>query len=964
MNRFCLIILTLCLCSAAFSYPVRIQSWNVAEDVKRLNQLQISVDNVQSSSGLIYAELRDNIEFDRLLNNGFNAEKLPDLARENALRLQENSSAEPPRDEYYTITQYNQFMVDTAAQYPSICQLIQFGTSIQGRPLYFLKITDNPSLEEAEPEFKYVSSIHGNEVIGYDMCIRLIQQLTSEYGSNPRITNLVNSTEIWICPMFNPDGFVLGQRYNAAGVDLNRNFPMPSGVQHPDGNEWAPETSAMMEILSDNSFVLSANFHAGALVMNYPWDYISILTPDDALLQEAALAYSTHNLPMYNNPEFIHGITNGAVWYVITGSLQDWNYGFTNCMDITAEIGANMWPPAEQLPSFWAQNQESMLSYLEFMHRGVSGTVNSSSGAPLAASITVQGNDKVIRTDPDVGDYHRMLLPGTYTITASATGYYPQTRNITVGAGAPTIEDFNLIPAAFIWYHGQVRSPWGAPIADAGITIDSDPVLNLQSDAQGLFEFQAYEGNYGIKITSGFGVYRQNIDVLADPLIPNYRNIFIPELPMFTDNFEEGIGNWTVTGTWGLVSEDGSMVLTDSPAGNYANNQTRTARLTTPLDLSTMSHPSLSFRCKYDLEAGYDKVYVEASTTGSGWNQLGSFTGEETDWTNQDFDLSAYAGGNLHLRFRITSDYSVNADGIYIDDLKISGINSLASRYGDVTGDAMVNIADIRATMEYAIGLDPLPDLDPRPWEDLRIEAVDADVDFALDDFDCYLLCKYLVEPTWLLPAETGMHETAADPGLTAHYNGSLVFELANPAELKSLIFSTAPVNLVQVLHNGNHNYLPFVQAFNSATESYGFAGYNTTFISLSATLEETPPSFTLAYSVNGVPGSQFIDTSTAADDPSVPAPVFSLAQNYPNPFNPSTTIRFSLDSAQPASLRIYNSRGQLVRTLVDGVGEAGPQLLVWDGRDDSGNALGSGIYLYRLSVTGKTETRKMILIK
>jgi hypothetical protein len=335
-------------------------------------------------------------------------------------------------------------MQDTAAQYPDICQLVQFGTSVQNRPLYFMKITDNVNIEENEPELRYVSSIHGDEVVGYDMLIRLIQLLTTEYSTNPRIMNIVNNTEIWICPMFNPDGYASANRYNANGIDLNRNFPMPSGNQHPDGNAWAQETVAMMSFSQAHSNNLSLNFHGGELVINYPWDYTYTLAPDDALLQEMSLTYTRPHTSLWNSTDFVHGITNGAAWYVITGSMQDWLYGYTDCIDLTAEIGLNKWPSSSQLPNYWNMNKESMLQYIEFAQNGVKGVVLNGSGAPLSATITVAGNNKVMHTDPDVGDYHRLLLPGTYQITASVVGYEPQTVSVNVPTLGHTIQNFTF----------------------------------------------------------------------------------------------------------------------------------------------------------------------------------------------------------------------------------------------------------------------------------------------------------------------------------------------------------------------------------------------------------------------------------------------------------------------------------------------------------------------------------------
>ncbi|MBW6513444.1 MAG: carboxypeptidase regulatory-like domain-containing protein [Candidatus Syntrophosphaera sp.] len=964
MKKAVLIPALMLLMALAHGYPVLIRSWNPQADAKTLSQMNISVVNVNRQSGSITAYVRGNEEFEELLDHGFQAAKLPDEARENALRLHSQDPGSAPRDEYYTIDQYHQFMVDTAAQYPNICQLVQVGTSIQNRPLYFLKITDNPALEEAEPEFKYISSMHGNEVVGYDMCIRLIQLLTSEYGTDARITDLVNSTEIWICPMMNPDGFVLGQRYNAAGVDLNRNFPMPTGNQHPDGNAWAPENIAVMDFCNDQSFVLSANFHTGALVMNYPWDYTYNLTPDDALIQAAALSYSIHNLPMYNSTEFPNGITNGAEWYVITGSMQDWNYGYTDCIDITAEISNSFWPPASTLPTYWAQNQESMLSYLEFVHKGVHGLVTSSSGTPLDAKITVQGNAKAMHTDPDVGDFHRLLLPGSYTITAESYGYLPQTAQITVPASGSTSHNFVLEHAVSVNLRGQARDPEGYPLAGLEVALLAETPITANTDALGNFQINGiYEGNYQISFSQAGAVIWETSFLLTRD---ETRRIFVisDPLELFSDPCET-IGNWTATPPWGVSTYQGESVITDSPGGNYANRISKPLLLTNPISLQNIENPVLTFRTAYALENGYDFVYVQASNTTSNWTTLGSITGTQLSWQDMSFSLAQFAGQSVHVRFLIVTDYSVTADGIYLDDITIKGIDSTELIYGDADGNRQLTKADGLSILAYSIGLDPLPDIDPRPWSAERIAACDLDADQSIDAFDAWLLFNYIGEAGWRLPVQTDVPENPGDPVLTAHYNGVLVIDLEHPELLKSISFSTSPVNVVQISHVGTLHDDLYGQFFNADEDRYGYAGHAVQHLSLTVTLEDDPSDFTLQYSLNGVPGSVFISTSAAGDDPLVPVPVFSLAQNHPNPFNPSTRITISLAKAhQTAHLRIYNAKGQLVKTLLSGIQPAGVQNLVWDGRDDFGKPVSSGIYLYRLESGGESLTRKMILLK
>jgi len=90
----------------------------------------------------------------------------------------------------------------------------------------------------------------------------------------------------------------------------------------------------------------------------------------------------------------------------------------------------------------------------------------------------------------------------------------------------------------------------------------------------------------------------------------------------------------------------------------------------------------------------------------------------------------------------------------------------------------------------------------------------------------------------------------------------------------------------------------------------------------------------------------------------------FSLGQNYPNPFNPSTTISFSIPRTEMIELQIYNIRGQIVRTLVNEQMSPGHHAVMWDGRDEQGHAVSSGVYLYRINAGDYSETRKMTLVK
>ncbi|MCB5257806.1 MAG: DUF2817 domain-containing protein, partial [Candidatus Cloacimonetes bacterium] len=454
------------------------------------------------------------------------------------------------RDAYLNITEYYQFMQETANNYANICRLINAGTSIQGRPIYFLKITDNPDIEEAEPEFNYLSTIHGDEIVGYDLCIRLIQLLTAEYHTNPRIANLVNNIEIWICPLLNPDGYVLYRRYNAANIDLNRNFPEPTGEQHPDDNPWAPETIALMNFFKEHNFVLGGEFHGGECIVFCPWSYTHSSTGENELLYQIASSYSMHNPYLGNSFFYPNNVFMGSISVLLQGTLNDWCYAFTSSTQISFEIYEIKSPPASELPALWNDNKEAMLYFLESVHRGVYGLVTSNAGRPLKASISVQDCNKIVYSDSDVGDYYRLLLPGTYNITAYAEGYEPQTVQITVPLSGSIEYNFILNPAETVDLRGQLRDFEGNLIPYDTVTLNTIPAINTCFNSKGFFNFNdLIEGYYDILfLNSDEVVYNTNFSLTKE----KNEAVFIPvESSIIFDDLCENMSNWTAIGPWG-----------------------------------------------------------------------------------------------------------------------------------------------------------------------------------------------------------------------------------------------------------------------------------------------------------------------------------------------------------------------------------------------------------------------------
>ncbi|XP_028826893.1 probable carboxypeptidase X1 isoform X2 [Denticeps clupeoides] len=383
---------------------------------------------------------------------------------------------------------------------PNITRIYTIGKSYLGLKLYVMEISDNPGKHElGEPEFRYVAGMHGNEVLGRELVLNLMQYICREYKrNNQRIVRLVKYTRIHLLPSMNPDGYeeayqkgselsgwALG-RYSYEGIDMNHNFadlnnimwdeqenakdkskvsnhyiPLPEYYTSEDAFV-APETRAVISWMQTVPFVLSANLHGGELVVTYPYDCTrnwipreNTPTADDVFFRWLATVYASSNQAManpdrrvchYENFQQHNNIINGADWHTVPGSMNDFSYLHTNCFEVTVELSCDKFPHASELPTEWENNKESLLLYMEQVHRGIKGVVrDKETKGPISdAIIKVRDLDHDIRSATD-GDFWRLLNPGEYVVTAWAEGYLPGTRKCHVGTDPrPTVCSFTL----------------------------------------------------------------------------------------------------------------------------------------------------------------------------------------------------------------------------------------------------------------------------------------------------------------------------------------------------------------------------------------------------------------------------------------------------------------------------------------------------------------------------------------
>ncbi|KAJ8373499.1 hypothetical protein SKAU_G00040790 [Synaphobranchus kaupii] len=384
---------------------------------------------------------------------------------------------------YHNTVEVEQYLKAVNRNYSSLTHLHSIGKSVEGRDLWVLTLGKYPTEHRVGiPEFKYVGNMHGNEVVGRVVLLHLIELLTQGYHSDPLVTRILNSTRVHILPSMNPDGFEASTRdcmysegrFNKHRVDLNRNFP--DAFERDEEEQREAEVRAVMDWLSSEPFVLSANLHGGAVVASYPYDNSngggelqrgSSVSPDNDVFVHLAKTYSFSHTLMhkenncYESKDFKDGITNGFYWYPLSGGMQDYNYVWGQCLEITLELSCCKYPPESDLPGLWAANKPALLAYMQQVHLGVKGQVLDWAGAPVEnALVEVEGRRNLcpFRTDRN-GEYYRLLLPGNYTVKVTVPGQEPMTKTLSVPYGP---DGFSALTHDFIL---RRRSSDGVPDA-------------------------------------------------------------------------------------------------------------------------------------------------------------------------------------------------------------------------------------------------------------------------------------------------------------------------------------------------------------------------------------------------------------------------------------------------------------------------------------------------------------------
>ena len=613
----------------------------------------ISVDRVDGNVVTAYA---NNQEFAKFQKFGYNVTlQTPPSMIEEVAMWDGSNRAEYDWDSYPTYPAYENMMFQFASDHPDKCEIITLGTLPSGRKIMIAHLNNGSG--ESKPKFLYTSTIHGDETTGWIMMLRLIDYLL-ENPDEPEVQTVMDNIDLYIGPNTNPDGTYHGgnnnvngaTRYNANGVDMNRNYADPHGSAHPDGNPYASETEWFMQFAEDNTFVMGANYHGGAEVMNYPWDNTYTLHADDAWYQFISHEYAdlTHEVNSNYMTDYNNGITNGAQWYMIGGGRQDYMNGYAQCRELTIECSNTKLPNGNQLPNFWNYNKNSIFSFMNQCIYGIHGTVTDRiTGQPLNATVTIFNHDdtySVVESHLPAGDYHRPIKGGTYDVTYSCSGYYPQTFTITVSdyetviqdvqleAGEGIIPDFNA-NTTVVALGGTVNftdNTWGYNLVSWEWTFDGgEPATSNAQNPSGITYHEIGDYDVTLTVTNAEGQTES---------VTKHNYIHVSEM--------YNMQNGTITTCNSLFYDDGG------PSGNYSDRKEYTMTFM-PATPGCMLEAVFQ---EFALETDYDFLHIYDGTSTSA-PSLGKFTGIDSPGT-----VTA-TNSEGALTFYFTSDYAVNEPG-------------------------------------------------------------------------------------------------------------------------------------------------------------------------------------------------------------------------------------------------------------------------------------------------------------
>lgn len=570
---------------------------------------------------------------------------------------------------YHTFDELLMVLDDMREKFPN---LISQTYSVDGiktweeNDIIWLRLSDNPDLDEEEPEVLYTALHHAREPNSLSQMLFYIWYLLENYESDPKVKYLVDNTEMYFMPCINPDGYKYNEftkpegsgfwrknrrpelETNEVGVDLNRNYGFFWGYDdigsspEKKSNTYRgpqpfsePETQAMREFCLAHNFQISLNYHTHGNLLIHPWGYNDQPTEEDSLFKAMGNAMTQEN-------DFHIGTGTETVGYVVNGDSDDYMYGEqaekNKIYSFTPEVGSVFWPQPSEIDEL---NKSCLLQNL-----------NTANLLLNFYNVTLDIENPIVSKNE-----------GAFELKAVKAGLAPGDATVTLISNNPTVLSFQESVFSLSLDRAEEMI-----IPIEYIISENTPSLQDLS-----FDVKTNNGEFEDIETYHFV----------------YRNTNSEEI--MKENFTD-LSDWVAESTeWGLTDTffvSAPSSLTDSPNGDYSENRVDSLLLMRQINLEESDFTFLKFSARWEIEYNYDYVLIQVSAdNGENWESLcGNYTrpgasshgtsdplydGIQADWIIEEMDLSDYQDEIINLRLMFVSDQAVEKDGFYIDDILI-----------------------------------------------------------------------------------------------------------------------------------------------------------------------------------------------------------------------------------------------------------------------------------------------------
>ncbi len=551
-------------------------------------------------------------------------------------------------------------------EYPNlISEKFSLGNSVENRSMWTVRVSNSPDAPTGRTEVWFHSLIHAREPMSMEQNIYFMYWLLENYNVDPVATYILNNRELYFTPVLNPDGYEYNHTTNPTGggfwrknrklnsgttygIDLNRNFGTyafwnsanngsstdPSNDTYRGPSPFSePETQNAMSFVNSRNFKGILSYHTYGNYLIRPWGYVDAQSPDEKI-------YQGFSQDMVLNDHFTLGRTNSTVGYGVRGVTDDWYYNdsaHSKIIAMTPEVGTStdgFWPLQTRILPLAKITLSQNIYFALACGQYVAPT--STKFDQEKYSPGQQGNYKIY--------FQNKGLLNAQNVRIELTTQSPLLNIQTNSFSFPDIASYEK----------------------DSLTFNFNVAGNAPND-------QAIKATLKIRQNDTSTVYTQDVYIVVGD-----GNVLL------LDSAENGITRWTSSGGWGITSSQSyspSNSFADSPTGNYTNNTTRSLTLTTAINVSATPVVILSYWYKHAIDT-LDNAYVEVSgDNGATWQSAKFYNKTVSSWTREVLDISALAAGSssMKIRFSLVSNGSTVADGIYIDNIKLTGYSSIAT---------------------------------------------------------------------------------------------------------------------------------------------------------------------------------------------------------------------------------------------------------------------------------------------